>query len=151
MLASLILVGIAFAVRRYIVINPEAVYKEVVRRVSSEAVVKSMIGENITTGQFKAFAFVPGSLRSKPLNEPHPSATTTWSGRILKFYRPRRLQLFFQINASHGSAMVSTEVEKFGGIHRYNTLCIDLVDTNERLVLEGPPEYRIYQGIIKLR
>ena len=126
---------------------------------------RAYLGSELRTGAFRAYSFVPGSIRwgqaggaAEAAVPSVPAAGTGagWGGRAMatlgSWWRPRRLQLFFQVtggSASHG--MVSAEVEKVRGSQRYNLLCVDVLNTGQRIVLRGDPTYSIYQGVIKLR
>ena len=97
---------------------------------------------------------------SSPTSVPVGSAGSSaggWSGAgvasaVLGYWRPRRLQLFFQVTGDTGEhGMVSCEVEKVRGQAKYNLLAVDILNTGQRVVLRGDPTYSIYQGVIKLR
>ena len=165
LLTAAILMGVGALARRALTLRPEAVYADALRRVLGDATVRAYLGSELRTGAFRAYSFVPGSIRwgqggaAAEAVVPPAAAEGTgagWGVRAMaalgSWWRPRRLQLFFQVTgdaASHG--MVSAEVEKVKGSYSYNLLCVDVLNTGQRIVLRGDPTYSIYQGVIRLR
>jgi hypothetical protein len=136
---------------RFLRLRPEPIFQQALKRLSTDSTVINYLGNNIESGSFRAYSFLNGNLR---LTTKQKINNTNLNG-IYKYWQPRRLQLFFQISGNKGIVgMASAEVEKnWRGDHKFNLLSVDL-DSNtggERIVLEGPLDYRIYKGIIKLR
>lgn len=155
------LVGTAMLTRRVLSLRPESVYQDALKQVLNDITVRSFLGNSIKTGSFRAYSFVPGSVRmpgtitaaeAEPVVDAVAAANPSWLDRLSKYWKPRRLQLFFQITGSDGNhAMCSAEVQKVRGSMQYNLLCVDILNTGQRVVLMGSPDYQIYQGVIKLR
>jgi hypothetical protein len=149
-------------------ISPELVYNEAIKRVLNDNRIKQRLGMEIAAGTFKAYSFIPGAIRwsssdrlaaSRTISI-HQQATgqliqpNSFAYKYLQVYQPKKFQLFFQINnkANSQHAMVSSEVEKsYNGTLIWNLLAVDLLESGDRVVLAGDPDYKIYQGIIKLR
>ena len=167
---GLAVVGVALLGRRALTLRPEAVYQDALKQVLNDVTVRSFLGSELHTGAFRAYSFLPGSLRlpgvttgTTAASSIAPAAVTTLpatatSGssallaRLQSYWRPRRLQLFFQVTGDTGEhGMVSAEVEKVRGTHKYNLLCVDVLNTGQRIVLQGDAAYSIYQGVIRLR
>lgn len=146
MTCALLLVGMTRIATRYLRLHPEDVYRNTVKRVLNEAKIQSEIGKNIETSNFRAYSFVDGGVRWKP--EPE----VEYNGFLDRWWKPRRLQMFFQVKGPSGSGMVSCEVEKdMKGVSRYIVLSFDSFETGNHILLEGDEGRSIYQGIIKLR
>ena len=170
LLTGLAVVGVALLGRRALTLRPEQIYQDALKQVLNDVTVRSFLGSELHTGAFRAYSFLPGSLRLPGVTTGTTAATSippaalppvpaspssTWSAllaRLKSYWRPRRLQLFFQVTGNQGEhGMVSAEVEKVRGTHKYNLLCVDVLNTGQRIVLQGDPAYSIYQGVIRLR
>ena len=167
---GLAVVGVAVLGRRALTLRPEQVYQDALKQVLNDVTVRSFLGSELHTGAFRAYSYLPGSLRLPgvttgttaassiaPSTLPSvPASSTSTSSALLtrlkSYWQPRRLQLFFQVTGNTGEhGMVSAEVEKVRGTHKYNLLCVDVLNTGQRIVLAGDPSYSIYQGVIRLR
>ena len=152
--------------RRALTLSPEAVYRDALSQVVNDPTVRSHLGDKVSSGAFRAYSFLPAAIRWPALTQPSssssssdpapspPSSPSTPSllSRVRSYWRPRRVQVFFQVTGTESRhAMVSAEVEKLRGSQRYTLLCIDVLDSGQRVVLQGDPHYQIYQGLIKLR
>jgi len=136
-------------------LRPEPVFRQAMQRVQADETVRSFMGQRIVPGSFRAYSLVPGGIR---LSEEERELAEKNRKGVYKYLRPKRLQLFFQVNGSDGvNGMVSAEVEKtWRGEHAYNLLSVELEQKadgggGERIVLEGPLDREIYKGVIKLR
>lgn len=137
---------------RFLRLRPESIFQAALKRINSDATVKTYMGHQISPSQFRAYSYVPGSLRMT--QEERDRALARGMKGVHKWWRPKRLQLFFQVQGSNGVlGMCSAEVEKsWTGETAYNLLAIDLATQGqERIVLEGDPHYSIYKGVIRLR
>ena len=172
LLTGLAVVAVALLGRRALTLRPEQVYQDALKQVLNDVTVRSFLGSELHTGAFRAYSYLPGSLRlpgvttgttaatsiPPPALPAVPASTTSTSSasvlfaRLKSYWQPRRLQLFFQVTGNTGEhGMVSAEVEKVRGTHKYNLLCVDVLNTGQRIVLQGDPSYSIYQGVIRLR
>jgi hypothetical protein len=163
-------------------IRPDAVYSIAMKKVLNDIRIQHILGDQIKTAAFKAYSFVPGHIRWSPQDRAqarlamelhrasneysdlkvtidhekakHSTLKKLFNERFLLWYKPKSLQLFFQLNSTDNSvhAMVSAEVEKtFRGELVWNVLAVDFMDSGDRIVVEGDPDLSIYKGIIKLR
>ena len=159
LLTGLAVVGVALLGRRALTLRPEYVYQDALKQVLNDVTVRSFLGSELHTGAFRAYSYLPGSLRLPGVTTgttastsiavpavtviPASTTTSTWSAllaRLRSYWQPRRLQLFFQVTGNTGEhGMVSAEVEKVRGTHKYNLLCVDVLNSGQRIVLQGRP------------
>ena len=144
------LVGCGWLGTRFLRLRPEPIFQHALKRLNTDSTVVQYMGRQITPSNFRAYSFVNGAVRMT--EEQRERARIAKATGIYKYWQPKRLQLFFQVTGSNGAiGMVSAEVEKsWRGDHSYNLLSVDL-QTGERIILEGDVNYKIYQGVIKLR
>lgn len=147
--SSSLLWGIGITVNKLLVIQPKPVYEFTLKRVQKDSQVIEMLGADLKTGDFQAISLVQGGLRlgSDEVKANH--------GGWLKYWRPRRLQLMFQITGPKGHGMCSAEVEKdFKGRFRFNSLAVTSLEQDgnqEQVVLEGDKNDVIFKNVIRLR
>ncbi|EGD78770.1 hypothetical protein PTSG_01747 [Salpingoeca rosetta] len=135
---GLAVVGFAILYRRYCGLHPEALYKDVLRRVSKTPVVVDKFGGRMSVGQFKAYAPTGGLILD----------TTKWLPRIK--HEKSGLQMMFQLHGPKDSAMCSIEAQAAGASHKISSLALDFTD-GQRFVLAGKPEDVVFKGLTKLR
>eukprot|EP00054_Salpingoeca_dolichothecata_P035558 m.5705 g.5705 ORF g.5705 m.5705 type:complete len:283 (+) comp5602_c0_seq2:84-932(+) len=127
--------------RRFLSMHPEAVYKEVMQRVTSDALVKHRLGSNIMPGKFKAYAYKGGLIfdaRKSVLGVPCP-----------RFETPG-LEMIFQLQGSNMGAMVSVDALNSKRHPEFLSLAVDFAD-GDRLVMAGGNDDVIFQGTVRLR
>jgi len=82
-------------------------------------------------------------------DEPKPNQTYQgWE----RFWKPKKLQMMFQLEGTKEKGMVSFECKKeFNGDTLFVSLTVDGLHSGEKLILEGDGSNKVYKGIIKLR
>jgi len=131
--------------RRLFVIKPELVYQKILQRVQADPRVGEMLGSSVTPGKFRAYALSEGGLT---LAADKADPGSGWS----RFWKPKKLQMMFQLQGSQELGMVSFEAKKeFNGDLLFTSLVVDGLKTGQKLILEGDGSDKVYQGIIKLR
>eukprot|EP00475_Leptophrys_vorax_P020506 TRINITY_DN2806_c0_g1_i1.p1 TRINITY_DN2806_c0_g1~~TRINITY_DN2806_c0_g1_i1.p1 ORF type:complete len:236 (+),score=48.72 TRINITY_DN2806_c0_g1_i1:125-832(+) len=132
--------GLAFGISKLFTLNAESAYRVAMKAVKSNREVIGVLGGPLRPGSFKAYSFdnsniVMPSIFSAPK------------------FKPRQLQILFQVSGSRGHGMVSGEVVKKDGQMQFNTLVVDVLDSGQRIVISGDadPSKAVYQGHIRLR
>jgi len=132
---------------RFFLLRPERVYNFVMAAVKKDPTVVSKLGTPITPlSDFKAYTFTSGGIRWDAAER------AKYQGFFRKWYRPTRLQLIFSVKGPKAKGMISMEVEgsfarEFLIIHK----ALDVLDTEERHILQGREDKTVYQGHIALR
>lgn len=153
--------GVIYGINRLITIKPDTVYNLVTSRILNPAntyyiQTHGILGDQLQLGEFRAYSYIKPSWRSAIQRKQYTTQLPNYSIKSiwLRYYQPKRLQLFFSLNGSKGQGIVSCEVEnQFTGSARprFILLSIDNITTQQRVVLYGDANYSIYRGIIKLR
>mmetsp|Transcript_30097 Transcript_30097/g.52884 ORF Transcript_30097/g.52884 Transcript_30097/m.52884 type:complete len:290 (-) Transcript_30097:563-1432(-) len=138
---------LGFTSTRFLSLRPEVVYRSMLRAVQSDPRVRSKLGHRITPlSDFRAYTFVGGDIRWDPVER------AKYQGLLRKWYKPRRLQIMFTVKGENAKGMVSAEVEgslTSGFIYIHKAL--DVMDTEERILLQGRDDKTVYSGRTNLR
>jgi len=131
--------------RRLFIIRPELVYQSVLSKVTADPRVVTMLGDNIAPGKFRAYSLSDGGVQ---LANNEPTKYQGWE----RFWKPRKLQMMFQLEGTKEKGMVSFEAKKeFNGDMLFLSLTLDGLQSGEKLILEGDGSNKVYRGVIKLR
>lgn len=145
--SGLVAVIVSYATRMF-VIRPELVYKQLLRRVKSDALVREQLGAGIAAGQFKAYNMNAGGFKLLADEGKKTSDYDGWE----RFWSPKKMQMIFQLEGSLDKGMVSFECQKrLNGDLIFNSIVLDTVASEQRVVLEGDGGIRVYEGKIQLR
>jgi hypothetical protein len=160
--------GATVACMRLTGIRPEWAYRHALKRVSADPLVVNALGAKPRAGSFRAYSF------DDPLTNASTTSATTaeFSSKfdsLTKNFRPRTLQLMFQLDATDGSgreAIVAAEMRNQRGTYMYDLLAVNVIDVSaaapslrqglpenveQRLVLDGDASKQIYFGATRLR
>lgn len=140
-------------------LRPETVFRAAIKQVRANQEVQKALGGVPKPASFKAYSFDNGNLRISGLWEKlaqmaeQEQSSPQGSADFLKgrIWKPRQLQLLFQVSGPLGHAMVSAQVQRIGGKLQFNSLCVDIMNSGQRIVLSGTKEAVVYQGHIRLR
>lgn len=83
------LVACGWAGTRFLRLRPEPIYQHALRRLNNDAIVRQYMGHTIEAGSFRAYSFVPGTLRMTQEQRQKAAAATG----IAKYWQPKRLQM----------------------------------------------------------
>mmetsp|Transcript_10187 Transcript_10187/g.19573 ORF Transcript_10187/g.19573 Transcript_10187/m.19573 type:complete len:293 (-) Transcript_10187:283-1161(-) len=132
---------------RFFLLRPERVYNFVLAAVKKDPTVVNKLGTPVAPlSDFKAYTFTSGGIRWDA------EERAKYQGFFRKWYRPTRLQLIFSVKGPKAKGMISMEVEgsfarEFLIIHK----ALDVLDTEERFILQGREDKTVYKGHIALR
>jgi hypothetical protein len=116
-------------------------------KVKADSRVVAMLGDNLAPGKFRAYSLSDGGVQLVDDGQP----TKQYQGWE-RFWKPRKLQMMFQLEGSKEKGMVSFEAKKeFNGDMLFISLTVDGLNSGEKLILEGDGSNKVYRGIIKLR
>lgn len=140
-------VVLAYASRLF-TIRPELVYKQVFKRLQKDVRVNELLGGGLSAGKFRAYTLNPGGFAVLSEEGKSVDDYSGWE----RFWRPQKMQMMFQVSGKSDDAMVSFEGQKLlDGSMQFNSVVLDVMESGERVVLEGDGSIVIYQGKIKLR
>lgn len=127
-------------------LRPENVYQEAVKKVLADERIVAALGDNVKSGEFRAYTITQGGFNFSPDKENADSYG--WE----RWFKPRKIQMLFALNGSKENGMISVEAQKlFNGNYQFNFVTLDVINTNEHKVLEGSEASRIYRGVTRLR
>lgn len=153
--------GLAYSASRLVTLKPDIVYNIVIKRIlnndnSYSIQTQELLGNALSVGDFRAYSYVNARWRNRLEQQQYiqQHGSCGLKNKILQYYQPKRLQLFFSLNGSKGNGIVSCEVEnQYTSSYKpkFVLLAVDNLNTQQRIVLYGDTAYAIYKGIIKLR
>jgi len=142
-----IIVVCYFTSRSFLSLRPEMVYRGMMRALQSDPIIKKKLGTPIKPlSEFRAYTFIPGGIRTDP------EERAKYQGFITRWYRPNRLQIMFTVKGPQGRGVISAEVEgSFSSPFFYVHQALDVLETEEHIVLQGREDKQVYKGRIVLR
>ncbi|KNE64316.1 hypothetical protein AMAG_09345 [Allomyces macrogynus ATCC 38327] len=141
MLATGVLTGMTLGLQRFGVRSPAHAVVETVKRLEKDATLLQRIGA-FKVAPYQA-ASVQGGIQF----------AQGWRGVYYPTYAgPKRLQLVFGVQGTHGNAVVSMDVSRrVRGHYVYKSLAVDIDKTGERLIYEGDDKSTVFKSLLRLR
>ncbi|KNE60660.1 hypothetical protein AMAG_06032 [Allomyces macrogynus ATCC 38327] len=141
MLATGVLTGMTLGLQRFGVRRPAHAVVETVKRLEKDATLLQRIGA------FKVVPFQAASVQGGI------QFAQGWRGVYYPTYAgPKRLQLVFGVQGTHGNAVVSMDVSRrVHGHYVYRSLAVDIDKTGERLIYEGDDKSTVFKSLLRLR
>lgn len=125
---------------------PESVFRASLKRVKDDQKIISYLGGPIHAGGFRAYSIDHANISYNTFS---PSLSISKSLRSL--WKPRQMQVVFQVTGSRGHGIVTAEAQRMGDLLQFNCLAVDVIDTGERIILEGEYDKDAYKGHLRVR
>lgn len=129
---------------KMLILRPEPVFKSAVKRVRFDTrVSKALGGGDIKVGTFKAYNLDTGTTQTLETGE-----ARTW---LKSIWRKPQVQLLFQVSGAKGHGMVSALAVRDGSAIHFKLLSVEVMDTGEKIFIDGNSSSEFFKGHIKLR
>jgi len=135
--------GVVWGGYRALALRGSTVLKSLSKRIPTEPKVIEELGSDVQPGKFRAYSYVDGTIRWRA----EPGVIYDgWD----RFWKPRKLHVFFQVQGSKGRGMITAEAQKdFRGNLMYNVIALDVLDNGKRVVVEGASDKVLYEGVFQ--